>query len=217
MKPADLNIYCCIIYAVCSRSPAEEPDPEPSRGVSPSVGECEVLGSLPQPTADLWEPSKDLVRPQISLFTCVKWGHLNASCRQGDGAPPVRSVREIGENLISTWFLYLGAIFFLGLQLYSTLYLEKFDNTHRFAFLLCKMGRAPWSGTTWLVTSVGPPRHCFITLIMSASISVSKLRWLLMAKRQRKITLFIIVKTCPLQHKPDGGTLAVVLPGTSPC
>lgn len=102
MKPADLNIYCCIIYAVCCHSPEGEQDPERGSGVSQSL----ALNSLPQPATDLWEPPNDLVWPQISLFSCVKWGHLNAACRQVDGVPllPVRPVRETGENPVSMRF-----------------------------------------------------------------------------------------------------------------
>lgn len=47
--------------------------------------------------------------------------------------------------------------------------------------------------------------------------SVSKLQCLLMAKRQHKITLSITVTPCPLQHKPDVLTSAVVFQKTSPC
>lgn len=52
MKPADLNIYGCIICAVCYHSPEVEQDPECSGGVSWSFGEHEVLGPHPQPLMD---------------------------------------------------------------------------------------------------------------------------------------------------------------------
>lgn len=93
---------------------ALEQDPETSRGVSWSLGECEVLSSLPLPVIDLWEPPNDLAWSQISLYSWVKWGHFNASRRQADGVLrlPVRSVREIGENLISMWFSSLVRLIF---------------------------------------------------------------------------------------------------------
>jgi len=109
MKPADSSIYCCVIYAVCSHSPEVEQHPEPSCAIS---HQCEVLGSLPQLVIDLWEPPNYLVWPQISLFSWVKLGHFNASCRQVDGVLPMRPVSEIGENLISMCFSMSVRFFF---------------------------------------------------------------------------------------------------------
>lgn len=203
MKPADLNIYCWIIDAACSRSP--ERDPELSRGVLCSLRECKVLCSLPPGGASKWlslAPNFPLHRVKCCL---------NASCRQADAEPlfPGRSGKEIGENPISTCFGSSVRFIFHGCNVVRLEKYFKFENTLCFAFLLCKMGQAMWSGETWLVTS---PSHCFITLVMSNSISVSKLWWLLMATGQCKITLFITIKPCPLQHRPDGRALAALLP-----
>lgn len=160
------------------------------------------------------------VGPQISPFSCGKWGHLNAFCGQVDGVSPfpVRAVRETVENIISTCFSTSVRFLFWNcnfIQLEN--YLEKLEHTWYFAFLLCKMGQTPWSGETWLGTSKGPPGRCFITLITTPSTSVSKLQGLLMAVWQHKITLFITLKPCPPQHKPDVLTLAVAFQKTSCC
>lgn len=76
---------------------------------------------------------------QISLFSCVKWGHLNAFCGQVDGLPllPVRSVRDTEENIISTYFRTSVRFLFWNcnfIQLEN--YLEKLEHTWYFAFLL---------------------------------------------------------------------------------
>lgn len=125
--------------------------------------------------------------PQISLFSCVKWGHLNAFCGQVDGVSllPVRSGRETGENIISTRFRTSVRFLFWNcnfIQLEN--YLEKLEHTQYFTVLLCKMGQTTHSGKSWLGTS---PGCCFITLITTPSTLVSKLQRLLMAKRQHKI------------------------------
>lgn len=220
MKPAAWNIYCCDIDALCS---CRGPWAQPWGFVVPG----DVWSPQFSSTACDWKSCGRFVESlqmavwlQISLFSCVKWGHLNAFCGQVDGLPllPVRSVRDTEENVISTYFRTTVRFLFWNcnfIQLEN--YLEKLEHTWCFAFLLWKMAQTPWSRKTWVETSIGPPGRCFITLIMSPSTLVSKLQCLLMAKRQHKITLSITVTPCPLQHKPDVLTLAVVFQKTSPC
>lgn len=107
-EPADLNSYRPVVYAVRSRRPEVEQDPEPSRGVSWPSGACEALCCFPQPVTGSWDPPKGSVWPR---FSCVQRGHLNASCRRVGGAP-LLPVREIGENLISTCFSTSVRLFF---------------------------------------------------------------------------------------------------------
>lgn len=128
MKPADLNIYCWVIYAACSHS--AERDPEPSHGVLCSLRDSKVLCSLPPRGASKW----------LSLATnfpllCVKCC-LNTSCRQVDAVSllPVRSGKEIGENPISTGFATPVRFLFRDWHVIQLEKYLKFENTLRFAF-----------------------------------------------------------------------------------
>lgn len=128
MKPADLNIYCWVIYAACSHS--IERDPEPNRGVLCSLRESKVLYSLPPEGASKWLS----LAPNFPLH-CVKCC-LNTSCRQVDAASllPVRSGKENGENPISTCFGTSVRFIFHDCKVIQLEKYLKFENTLHFAF-----------------------------------------------------------------------------------
>lgn len=67
MKPADLNIYGCIICAVRYHSPEVEQDTERSGGISWSFGEHEVLSPHPQLLMDFLGLQINLPGPNFPL------------------------------------------------------------------------------------------------------------------------------------------------------
>lgn len=162
MEAAACRIYCCVIIDALSSCRGTGPRSQPwgfvfLGGMWSSQLSC---------TACDWKSCGGFVEslqmtawPQISLFSSVQWGHFTAFCGQVDGVSliPARSLRESGDNIISTCFRTSVRFLFSGIATFQLEnYLEELERTRHFNLLLCKMGQTTGRGKTWLGASSGP-------------------------------------------------------------